>query len=96
MTQTTVSILAISLLITMVTLHHQREGQLMTQTQEEMLLIGGFALFWIAILVGWRALRQSGESGAVQGLSAGGRRNSRPYGLCSDDDVYCVVEEYFF
>ena len=27
--------------------HHMREGQLLTQTQEEMLLIGGFGLFWL-------------------------------------------------
>ena len=28
-------------------MHHRREGQLMTQTQEEMVLICGFGLFWI-------------------------------------------------
>ena len=28
-------------------MHHRREGQLMTQTQEEMTLICGFGLFWI-------------------------------------------------
>lgn len=28
-------------------MHHRREGQLMTQTQEEMALICGFGLFWI-------------------------------------------------
>jgi hypothetical protein len=27
--------------------HHMREGQMLTQTQEEMLLIGGFGLFWL-------------------------------------------------
>ena len=27
--------------------HHMREGQLLTQTQEEMILIGGFGLFWL-------------------------------------------------
>ena len=27
--------------------HHMREGHLLTQAQEEMLLIGGFGLFWL-------------------------------------------------
>ena len=27
--------------------HHLREGHLLTQTQEEMILIGGFGLFWL-------------------------------------------------
>jgi hypothetical protein len=27
--------------------HHMREGHLLTQTQEEMILIGGFGLFWL-------------------------------------------------
>ncbi|KAK0486986.1 hypothetical protein EDD18DRAFT_656303 [Armillaria luteobubalina] len=28
-------------------LHHRREGQLLTQTQEEMILIAGLGLFWV-------------------------------------------------
>lgn len=28
-------------------MHHRMEGQLLTQTQEEAVLIGGFALLWI-------------------------------------------------
>lgn len=28
-------------------MHHRREGQLLTQTQEEMVLIVGFGLFWM-------------------------------------------------
>lgn len=28
-------------------MHHRREGHLLTQTQEEMVLIVGFALFWM-------------------------------------------------
>ena len=31
--------------------HHMREGQLLTQTQEEMILIGGFGLFWLGTYV---------------------------------------------
>lgn len=28
-------------------MHHRREGHLLTQQQEEMVLIAGFALFWM-------------------------------------------------
>jgi hypothetical protein len=28
-------------------MHHKRNGQLLTQGQEEILLIGGFGLFWV-------------------------------------------------
>ena len=33
--------------ISRVAQHHMREGHLLTQTQEEMILIGGFGLFWL-------------------------------------------------
>ncbi|KAF8976961.1 hypothetical protein BDQ17DRAFT_163790 [Cyathus striatus] len=84
----------------------------MTQTQEEMLLIGGFALFWIgefesyverifigthagqAILVGWRHCDKAENREPCRAFSWG-KAKLTPYGLCSDDDVYCVVEEYF-
>ncbi|KAF8076403.1 hypothetical protein FPV67DRAFT_1406461, partial [Lyophyllum atratum] len=47
LTQTTVAILAICSMMFLVTMHHRRDGQLLTQTQEEMVLICGFGLFWI-------------------------------------------------
>jgi len=55
LTQTSVAILAITSLMFLVTMHHRREGHLLTQTQEEILLIGGFGLFWMALLLAWRA-----------------------------------------
>ena len=32
-------------------MHHRREGHLLTQTQEEMVLIAGFALFWMGMFL---------------------------------------------
>jgi len=90
-----------------VTVHHRREGQLMTQTQEEMVLIAAFGLFWVATLLAWRAFTHRsvdlGRAGEVDTprASAGGQREpgftggARPY-PCSSDDLYCVVEEYTF
>ncbi|KAF7433454.1 hypothetical protein PC9H_005406 [Pleurotus ostreatus] len=49
LTQTSVAILAISSLLFLVTMHHRREGHLLTQSQEEMVLIGGFGLFFMVL-----------------------------------------------
>lgn len=103
LTQTSVAILAILSMMVFVTMHHRREGQLMTQTQEEMVLICAFGLFWVATLLAWRAYSHSagdpGRAGEVDFpvASAGKQepRYIRPY-PCSSDDIYCVVEEYAF
>ncbi|GJJ07463.1 hypothetical protein Clacol_001665 [Clathrus columnatus] len=47
LTSSSVAILALSSLAIMIVAHHTRQGQIMTQTQEEMLLIGAFGLFWL-------------------------------------------------
>jgi hypothetical protein len=63
LTQTSVAILAISSLIVLsvlviqfsrillrrfrVTIHNRREAEFLSQTEQEMILIGGIALFWI-------------------------------------------------
>ncbi|KAJ6613427.1 hypothetical protein B0H10DRAFT_2048420 [Mycena sp. CBHHK59/15] len=109
LTQTSVAILAVSGLIFLVTMHHRRDGRLLTQTQEEMVLIFCFGLFWMATLLGWRALsareNHSRLTGEVDMATAvAGERESRPVGFtgqvrpypCSIDDAYCVVEEYTF
>ncbi|KAF9464604.1 hypothetical protein BDZ94DRAFT_1161622 [Collybia nuda] len=106
LTQTSVAILAISSLMFLVTMHHRRDGQMLTRTQEEMVLICGFGLFWMAALLAWRALSQSSmdpgkagelgfatESGSYREPGFTGGR--RPY-PCSSDDLYCVVEDYTF
>jgi len=100
LTQTSVAILAIAALIVLVTTHNRREAQFLSQTEQEMVLIGGMALFWIAALVAWRALRgeSTGGSGAAKAVSTalggrGGRSDDWP---CGKNDVYCVVEEYSY
>jgi len=71
LTQTSVTILAIISLMFLVITHHRRQGQLLTQTQEEMLLIGGFGLFWMAIFLAWRAwIARRMEVGMDLGRSA--------------------------
>ncbi|OBZ76160.1 Ubiquitin-conjugating enzyme E2 8 [Grifola frondosa] len=56
--QSSVAILALASLAVLVVAHHSRNGQLLTQTQEEMILIGAFGLTWFAILIALRAFRQ--------------------------------------
>ncbi|KAJ7368317.1 hypothetical protein DFH08DRAFT_831077 [Mycena albidolilacea] len=71
LTQTSVAILAVSGLIFLITMHHRREGHLLTQTQEEMVLIFCFGLFWMSVLLGWHSLKAQGQ-GANSWLAAGG------------------------
>ncbi|KAH9077357.1 hypothetical protein EDB83DRAFT_2349659 [Lactarius deliciosus] len=59
--QTSVAILAIGSLMIFVVTHHRRNGQVLTQDQEEMILIGAFGLFWF------------GKSSSVSGVRVGGR-----------------------
>lgn len=108
MMQSSVALLALASLAVLVVTHHRRDGQLLTQLQEEMILVGAFGLFWFAVLVAFRASRQGGgtSSGAEVGLqraAQSGRQagrsepqsagGRRPY-PCSSDSYYCVVEEY--
>ncbi|KAJ7129654.1 hypothetical protein C8R44DRAFT_777334 [Mycena epipterygia] len=109
LTQTSVAILAVSGLIFLITMHHRREGHLLTQTQEEFLLISCFGLFWMAVLLGWHALgAQRGNPSSTSGLMSDARvqagmrerpatpmgQQVRPY-PCSIDDAYCIVEDYY-
>ncbi|KAJ7890787.1 hypothetical protein B0H13DRAFT_1626114 [Mycena leptocephala] len=109
LTQTSVAILAVSGLIFLITMHHRREGHLLTQTQEEMVLIFCFGLFWMSMLLGWRALRGQGGNPRLAGGTntrapvINVRRDTQrpPAGIiqpypCSIDDAYCIVEEYTF
>jgi len=104
--QATVALLAVGALVWLVTMHHNQEGHLMTQAQEEMVLIGSFALFWMATMLAWRALSQnsglgtSGEMGLSTttqpaGSGDGGRSVKRP-NYCGKDDVYCIIEEFYY
>ncbi|KIJ56674.1 hypothetical protein M422DRAFT_22828 [Sphaerobolus stellatus SS14] len=100
MTSTSVSILALSSLAIMIVAHHTRQGQIMTQTQEEMLLIGAFGLFWLSFLVILRAFRSRGvEQPAAAGADSAGPiartgEGSRRPDWCGSDDVLCIIEEW--
>ncbi|KAI0939175.1 hypothetical protein AcV5_000666 [Taiwanofungus camphoratus] len=56
--QSSVAMLALASLSVLVVMHHRRNGQFLSQTQEEAILIGAFGLFWFALLVAWRAFQQ--------------------------------------
>ncbi|KAH7929461.1 hypothetical protein BV22DRAFT_1002692 [Leucogyrophana mollusca] len=61
LTQTSVTVLAIAALIYLVVLHHRSEsGRVMSQNQEEMILIGALGAFWFAFLLAMRAFGQTG------------------------------------
>ncbi|CAL1700587.1 unnamed protein product [Somion occarium] len=103
--QSSVAILALASLAVLVVTHHRREANLLTQTQEEMILIAAFGFAWFAILVGIRAFRRLGAdpgpaahtnaahaSGSDVGAKGGsGWRKSYP---CDSDSLYCIEEEW--
>jgi len=108
MAQTSIAIIALSAIMLITVAHHHRRGQAMTQTQEEMLLIGAFGLFWLAVLVALRAFGQRDDPtaldhGLMPARTAAGdayRRTvrSRPEAssswACGGDAYRCVVEEW--
>lgn len=93
LTSTSVAILALSSLAIMIVAHHTRQGQIMTQTQEEMLLIGAFGLFWLSFLVILRAFRARGETTVVSSVAKTSAVSTRPE-WCRADDALCVIEEW--
>lgn len=108
--QSSIALLAIASLAVLVVMHHRRNGSFLTNTQEEMILMGAFGLFWFAVLI---ALRASGQRTvdpgtaseiSMQSATRAGRSKSaaqpgftrgRNY-PCSSDAVYCVVEEWAY
>jgi len=47
LTHSVVTLIALGALATVVMLHHRKEGQVLTESQEEFILIGVFGLFWL-------------------------------------------------
>jgi len=109
--QTSVAILAIGSLMVFIVTHHRRSGQVFTQDQEEMILIGAFGLFWFAFLVAWRSIRQRWSFEGEMGMGGGapnaprrqpgftgnaGRGGYKSSWPCSRYDVDCVVEEWSY
>ncbi|KAG1833155.1 hypothetical protein EV424DRAFT_1367344 [Suillus variegatus] len=60
LTQTSVTILAIGALIVLVVKHHRTAGEnrVLSQGQEELILIAAFGAFWLAFLLAMRAWNQ--------------------------------------
>ncbi|KAG1806793.1 uncharacterized protein HD556DRAFT_1523126 [Suillus plorans] len=60
LTQTSVTILAIGALIVLVVKHHRTGGEnrVLSQGQEELILIAAFGAFWLAFLLAMRAWNQ--------------------------------------
>lgn len=96
LTQTSIAILCISALLFMITMHHRMDGQLMSHSQEEMALIGIFALFWIVFLVAWKFF--TNKSGMSTDLAIHSASQSRDLltskDFCSGEGIYCIYEEY--
>ncbi|PPQ77781.1 hypothetical protein CVT25_011216 [Psilocybe cyanescens] len=81
----------------MIMMHHKMDGQIMTQRQEEMAVIGIFALFWVVFLVGYKSItsKQGGGGTADLGFPKVSQ-DSHWRDPCLDDNVYCVYEEYTY
>ncbi|KZT39606.1 hypothetical protein SISSUDRAFT_619210 [Sistotremastrum suecicum HHB10207 ss-3] len=109
--QTAIAMLALSSIAVLVFAHHRRRGTVLTQAQEEMILIGAFVLFLLSLMIAVRAYRtnlKTGRAGGIrptrssvsshQGSQAprDGRAREYPYpDACSRDARYCVIEEWY-
>ncbi|EJD01161.1 uncharacterized protein FOMMEDRAFT_141860 [Fomitiporia mediterranea MF3/22] len=78
LTQSSIAIIAVATVMLLVVTHHRRQGRVLTQTQEEMLLLGGFALFSLAAFVTYRAYGLRHHPDATQ--HAAGEPTPRPPG----------------
>jgi len=104
--QAAVAMLSLSALMFFIYTHHNNGGNLITVRNEEHIIVGAFGLFWLAMLVLWRAMRQgSGGSLAAAASEVATSRQSalrdaghsgRGSWPCSRDDVYCIVEEWSY
>ncbi|KAA1466384.1 hypothetical protein DENSPDRAFT_831200 [Dentipellis sp. KUC8613] len=101
--------LAIASLMVFIVAHHRRNGEVLSQSQEELILVSALGLFWFAVLMAWRAMNQGGGPGQAGELNVPSTSSSsaglqperaftggrRPW-PCSSDDYYCVVEEWSY
>jgi len=78
-------------------MHHRMDGQVMSQAQEEMAVIGIFALFWVVFIVGYRSfMSKQGGGGGVPGVGIPKTSSQDWQDPCTRDGVYCVYEEYTY
>jgi len=73
-------------------MHHRMEGGMISQTQEEVALIGILALLWMVFLIGWKSV-VSGKASSVGGTDVAFPSKSKD--VCLQDGVYCIYEEYY-
>ncbi|KAI0347565.1 hypothetical protein BDW22DRAFT_1352040 [Trametopsis cervina] len=95
--QTVVAFLALASMAVFVVMHHRQEGRLFTQTQEEMILVGGFGLLCLALIVAKRAWSEQSigieKASTVGGIEAGFTAGRLPF-PCREDAAACIVEEW--
>jgi len=78
------------------------DGQMLSQSQEEMAVIGIFALFWVVFLIGYKSVTGkqleggTGGSGTDLGFPKVSQDSPSWQDPCLGDGVYCVYEEYTF
>ncbi|CAG7848790.1 SubName: Full=Uncharacterized protein {ECO:0000313/EMBL:CCA74909.1} [Serendipita indica DSM 11827] len=86
--------------------HHRKAGQarIINQTQEEVILIGIFGLFWVAFLLGLRAWNDRHGFGSLAATAADPaetlqditpplHRQSARIGECVGGHMMCVVQD---
>jgi hypothetical protein len=94
-----IAVLTISGLLFMIVMHHKTEGRFMNQSQEEIAVIGIFALLWVVFLIGYKSLT-SGDIGSniANSLSTSAQASNEYAGWqdpCDKPGAYCVYEEYY-
>jgi len=99
LTQMSIAILSISTLLFMIMMHHRMEGQMISQSQEEMAVIAIFALLWVAFLVGYKSYTMKQGGGNI-GTSSGVPQVSQELPAwqdpCLGEGVHCIYEEYSY
>jgi len=99
LTQTSIAILSISALLFMIMMHHRMEGQLMSQSQEEMAVITIFALLWVVFLVGYKSYTTKQGGGNIStssGVPQVSQERPAWQDPCLGEGVYCIYEEYSY
>jgi len=83
----------------MIMMHHRMEGQLMSQSQEEMAVITIFALLWVVFLVGYKSYTTKQGGGNIStssGVPQVSQERPSWQDPCLGEGVYCIYEEYSY
>jgi len=99
LTQTSIALLSISALLFVIMMHHRMQGQMMSQAQEEMAVIGIVALLWVVFLLGYKSYitKQGGGSISTElGVPQVSQELPAWQDPCLGEGVYCIYEEYSY